>query len=90
MAATEPDDRRADIPDEWAKKAGEAVEDAALRYLGRDLGTLHRDDIARAAIDAVAGDIRKQALLDAADAMDDEGGWETPQWWLRARAEDRQ
>jgi hypothetical protein len=30
--------------------AGEAIEDAALRYLGRDVGTLHRDDIAHAAL----------------------------------------
>jgi hypothetical protein len=34
---------------EALRVVGEAIEDAALRHLGRDLGTIHRDKIAAAA-----------------------------------------
>ncbi len=35
------------------RAVGEAIEDACLTHLGRDVGTIHRDDIARAAIAAM-------------------------------------
>lgn len=38
--------------EERTRRAGEAMEDASVRWLGRDLGTVHRDDIAQAALDA--------------------------------------
>lgn len=41
--------------DDLVRRVGEALEDAALLHLGRDLGTVHRDDIARAAIKATLG-----------------------------------
>lgn len=31
-------------------RAGEAIEDAAIAHLGRDLGTVHRDEIVAAGI----------------------------------------
>lgn len=40
------------IPDEAVTVAAEAIEDEAMRALGRDLGTLHRDDIVRAGLAA--------------------------------------
>lgn len=40
------------IPDKAVSIAAEAMEDEAMRLLGRDLGTLHRNDIARAALEA--------------------------------------
>lgn len=36
------------------RAAAEAMEDECLRRLGRDLGTVHRDDIARAGLEAAA------------------------------------
>lgn len=35
------------------RAVGEAIEDACLQWIGRDVGTVHRDDIARAAIAAM-------------------------------------
>lgn len=40
------------------RPAAEAMEDAAFKYLGRDLGTIHRDDIAAAALSALAEAVR--------------------------------
>jgi hypothetical protein len=40
------------LGDEAVRRAAEAMEDAAVRWLGRDLGTARRDDIARAALEA--------------------------------------
>lgn len=41
-----------EIPDEAVRLAAEAIEDASMRMLGRDLGTLHRDEIVRDGIAA--------------------------------------
>ena len=41
----------------------------------------------RATIERVKGEAAARALEEAADEMDREGGWETPQWWLRERAD---
>lgn len=49
MSAPQAPDERTTV-----RVLAEALEDAALRYLGRDLGTLHRDDIAQAGLDALA------------------------------------
>lgn len=43
---------RPEISDEAVTAAAEAMEDAAMRWTGRDLGTIHRDDIAREALAA--------------------------------------
>lgn len=45
------------------ERAAEALEDAVLRLTGRDVGTIHRDEIARAVLDAVGFD----ALRDERD-----------------------
>lgn len=47
------------------KAVGEALEDAALTHLGRDLGTAHRDDIATAALQALAAMFAPAAEGDA-------------------------
>lgn len=49
--------------------AAEAMEDAALSLIGRDLGTLHRNDIARAALASLA-----QHRDDIAEAMRESDG----------------
>ncbi len=38
------------IPGEAVRLAAEAIEDEAVRRLGRDLGTVHRDEIVRAGL----------------------------------------
>jgi hypothetical protein len=38
--------------DETVEQVAQAIENAAIQWLGRDLGTLHRNDIARAALAA--------------------------------------
>lgn len=55
---------------------GEAIEDAAMRLKGRDLGTVHRDQIAREALAALEPiraaerqEAAREALLAAADAL---------------------
>lgn len=40
------------ITESMIKAAGEAMNELALKHLGRDLGTLHRDDIAQFALSA--------------------------------------
>lgn len=63
---------------------GEAIEDAAMRLKGRDLGTVHRDQIAREALAALEPvraaerqEAAREALLAAADEV--EGiGWGYP------------
>src|SRR5580765_943659 len=40
------------IPADAVTAAAEAMEDAAMRWIGRDLGTIHRDTIAREALAA--------------------------------------
>lgn len=40
------------IGDEAVTAAAEAIEDEAIRRIGRDLGTVHRDDIVRAGLAA--------------------------------------
>lgn len=47
------------IPDEAVRLAAEAIEDEAIRHIGRDLGTIHRDDIVRAGLTAAAPILRK-------------------------------
>jgi hypothetical protein len=42
------------IPAEAVEAAAIAMEEAALVLIGRDLGFLHRNDIARAALEAAA------------------------------------
>ncbi|WP_275558514.1 hypothetical protein [Streptomyces sp. 5-6(2022)] len=42
------------ITDVMVRAAAEAIEDACLTHIGRDLGTIHRDDIARAGLEAAA------------------------------------
>jgi hypothetical protein len=78
---------------------GEAIEDAAMRLKGRDLGTVHRDQIARealAALDPVRAAERQEAarvaLLEAAADSNwapERGDWdgESVAAWLRAHAE---
>lgn len=41
-----------EVTDEMVTAAAEVAEDEMVRRLGRDLGTLHRDDIIRAALKA--------------------------------------
>lgn len=51
------------IPDAAVKAAAEAIEDVAFRLLGRDLGTIHRDEIVAAGLAAalpLLGDTRTQ------------------------------
>lgn len=55
---------------------GEAIEDAAMRLKGRDLGTVHRDQIAREALDALEPvraaerqEAAREALLAALDDL---------------------
>lgn len=55
---------------------GEAIEDAAMRLKGRDLGTVHRDQIAREALDAIEhirAAERQEAARAAAERAWDEG-----------------
>lgn len=42
------------ITDATVRAAAEAIEDECLRRLGRDLGTIHRDDIVRVGLEAAA------------------------------------
>lgn len=55
----------AGVPDEAVRAAAEAIEDGAIRLLGRDLGTIHRDDIVRAglaaALPVIAARVRAEA-----------------------------
>lgn len=44
------------VTDGMVERAAEAMEDAAVQLLGRDLGTVHRGDIARAALEAALGE----------------------------------
>ena len=39
-----------DLPAELVTQVAEAIEDEAVRWLGRDLGTVHRDEIVRAGL----------------------------------------
>lgn len=51
---------------------GEAIEDAAMRLKGRDLGTVHRDQIAREALDAlepIRAAERQEAAREALDRV---------------------
>jgi hypothetical protein len=41
------------LPEEWITAAAEAIEDVMIRRLGRDLGTIHRDEIVAAGLAAV-------------------------------------
>lgn len=41
-------------PEAAVTAAGESIEDDAMKWLGRDVGTVHRDDIARNALTAAA------------------------------------
>ncbi|MFF6847127.1 hypothetical protein [Streptomyces antimycoticus] len=42
------------VTDAMVRAAAEAIEDECLERLGRDLGTIHRDNIARAGLEAAA------------------------------------
>ena len=55
------------IPDEAVEAAAVAMEDAALSLIGSDLGTMYRNDIARAALAAAAPHLAAKALQEAAD-----------------------
>jgi hypothetical protein len=60
------------ISDETVTAAAEAMEDAAMRWIGRDLGTIHRDDIARDALLAAVPHIEaaiRQAIADEIEAV---------------------
>lgn len=50
------------------RTVGEAIENAAIEHLGRDLGTVHRDDIARAAIWSTLDALRVAAGREQAGA----------------------
>lgn len=50
---------------------GEAIEDAAMRLKGRDLGTVHRDQIAREALDALEPVRAAERQEARADALED-------------------
>jgi hypothetical protein len=69
---------------------GEAIEDAAMRLKGRDLGTVHRDQIAREALDAIehireaerqeaAREGERRAMLGAVDELCTEIRWQAEQ-----------
>jgi hypothetical protein len=54
---------------EWITAAAEAIEEAAWPRIGRDLGTIHRDDIVASGLRAVLPAIRADALREAADMV---------------------
>lgn len=52
---------------------GEAIEDAAMRLKGRDLGTVHRDQIARealAALEPIRQAERERAWIEGVESCD--------------------
>ena len=48
-----------DLPPDAVEAAAEAMEDEAMRLLGRDLGTIHRNEIAAAALSAALPALRE-------------------------------
>ena len=78
--------RPAAVSEEAVEAAAESIEDDAMRWLGRDLGTIHRDDIARNALTAALPHlapgqseatrpehvVKAEALREAAEAADAE------------------
>ncbi|WP_432051227.1 hypothetical protein [Streptomyces xiamenensis] len=61
-------DRPVAVTAAMVRAAGEALEDECLTRRGHDLGTIHRDDIARAALEAALAAVPPSAPLDAAVA----------------------
>jgi hypothetical protein len=56
------------LPEEWITAAAEAIEDVMIRRLGRDLGTIHRDEIVAAGLAAVVPLARAEGVADGRTA----------------------
>ncbi|MGW8846578.1 hypothetical protein ACWGNE_02245 [Streptomyces xiamenensis] len=64
-------DRPVAVTPAMVRAAGEALEDECLTRRGHDLGTIHRDDIARAALEAALAAVAPPAPLDGPVAASD-------------------
>lgn len=62
-----------DVTDEMVTAAAEAIEDEAIRRIGRDLGTIHRDNIVRAGLAAVLAVVERQQQEAYGEAY--QAGW---------------
>lgn len=61
-----------EIPQHIVRPLAEAMEDAAMRLIGRDLGTIHRDDIAAEALAAVWSEIQTHVREQVAGEIETE------------------
>jgi len=67
------------ISEEAIRAAGEAIEDKAILRLGRDLGTIHRDEIVHAGLVAAYPLLRQQWEAEFLERM--KAAHSGDQWW---------